>query len=187
MRPMIVMIRAVLVVLLFAAPAAPLLAATYTDTAALDELFAQLKTAPTADDAEEITQKIWTYWLTPSDADLAKRMEQSTATMRMGDLAAALSTLDGIVKDFPDYAEGWNQRATLYYMLGNFDASLADIDKVLALEPRHFGALSGRVMIYLRQGKHEEALKDMVAALAIDPYLSGKQLFPELQENVTHV
>jgi tetratricopeptide (TPR) repeat protein len=91
------------------------------------------------------------------------------------------------VTDYPDYAEGWNQRATLYYMLDNLEASLADIDKVLAIEPRHYGALAGRVLIYLKQGKHDEALRDMRAALALHPYLNERRLFPELAEDVTHV
>ena len=118
--------------------------------------------------------------------ELANRMSKASVTMSSGDFTTTLSLLSDIVRDYPDYAEGWNQRATLYYVMGNLDASLADIEKVLALEPRHFGALSGRVMIYLKQGKRGDALKDMIAALAIDPYLDEKRLFPELQ-NTTNV
>jgi tetratricopeptide (TPR) repeat protein len=186
MRPVINLIRALLMLPLLAAPS-PLFAAEYADSAALDELFAQLRVAHDANEANDITHQIWQYWLTPDVADLATRMQTVGTAQTVGDLPAALIILTGVTRDYPDYAEGWNQRATLYYMLGNFDASLADIEKVLALEPRHFGALSGRVMIYLKQGKRAEALKDMVAALAIDPYLSEKELFPELAQNVTHV
>ena len=108
--------------------------------------------------------------------------------MGEGDLdLAASAELDGVVAEYPDYAEGWNQRATVHYLLDNLDASLADIEKVLAIEPRHYGALSGRVLIYLKQGKHAEALRDMIAALAIHPYLSERRLFPELAQDVTQV
>jgi tetratricopeptide (TPR) repeat protein len=186
MRQLIVLIRALLLLPLLAA-IAPVHAAEYTDGAAVDELFAQLKTAQSADDANEIVQQIWAYWLTPDDPELAKRMDMVKTATIAGDLTGAIQTLDGVVKDFPDYAEGWNQRATLYYETGQLDASLADIAKVLAIEPRHFGALSGRVAIYLQQGKRADALKDMVAALAIDPYVSGREMFPELSQNVTHV
>jgi tetratricopeptide (TPR) repeat protein len=186
MRKLIGLFRAVLVALLLVG-AAPVYAAQYTDSAAVDELFAQLKVAPSAAEADDIAAQIWDYWFKPDVPDLADRMAKAGAAMRAGDLDSALSDLSGIVKDYPDYAEGWNQRATLYYILNNYEASLADIDKVLAIEPRHFGALSGRVMIYLKQGKHDLALQDMVAALAIHPYLSAKALFPELAPNVTHV
>ena len=89
--------------------------------------------------------------------------------------------------DYPDYAEGWNQRATLYYMMGDFERSIADCAKVLALEPRHFGALSGRALMYLQLGKRALALRDMAAALAIHPFLSEALLFPELSRPMTHV
>ena len=182
---MIALIRAVLVVLVLTP--ARLLAAEYADSAAIDELFAQLRVAQSEAEASDLTQQIWTYWLSPDDPELAKRIHAAGAATSSGDLPGALAILDTVVKTYPDYAEGWNQRATLYYMLGDFPASLADIEKVLALEPRHFGALSGRVLIYLKEGKRAEALKDMLAALAIDAYLSGRSLFPELAQNVTHV
>lgn len=181
---MIATIRALLVLLLFAAPPNSI-AASYTDSAALDELFAQLRLSQSAAEADDISRQIWSYWLTPDEPKLAARMSLAGTALNSGELATCLSILDSVVADYPDYSEGWNQRATVYYMLNNFEASLADIDKVLALEPRHYGAFSGRVLIYLRQGKHLEALKDMVAALAIHPYLSERQLFPELAQDVT--
>lgn len=61
MRSMIGMIRALLVLLLFAAP--PAFAAKYTDSAALDELFAQLRVSQNAAEADDISRQIWSYWL----------------------------------------------------------------------------------------------------------------------------
>jgi tetratricopeptide (TPR) repeat protein len=186
MRFMVGMIRALAVLLVLAAPL-PARAADYVDHAALDELFTELKTAHDAGAANDIVVQIWGIWFHPDVPDLAERMSLASLAMSNEDSVSALRMLNGIVRDYPDYSEGWNQRATLHYLMGDYDASLADIDKVLALEPRHFGALSGRVMIYLKQGKRAEALKDMIAALAIDPFLDGKQNFPELSQNTTNV
>ena len=186
MRFMVMTIRALLVLMLIAAPA-PLFAADYTDKAALDELFAQLKVAQTPQEANDLTAEIWNIWFSPDVPELAGRMSKASVSMSAGDFTTALTLLSSVITDYPDYAEGWNQRATLYFMMGNLDASLADIGKVLAIEPRHFGALSGRVMIYLKQGKRGDALRDMIAALAIDPYLDEKKLFPELSQNTTNV
>lgn len=186
MRILVITIRALLVSLLLAAPR-PVFAANYTDTAALDELFAQLRIAKSADVANDLVAQIWTLWFTPDNPELTTRMAQASSAMTAGDFNGALVLLTAITKDFPDYSEGWNQRATLYYMMGQLDASLADIATTLTLEPRHFGALSGRVMIELKQGNRPEALKDMIAALAIDPYLQTKELFPELSQNTTNV
>lgn len=157
------------------------------DRTALDRLFAELRTAPDAATAQQIGQRIWIYWTMPSDPLLAARMGELLAARRQGDLRGAITLADGLIADHPDYAEAWNQRATLYYLLGDLDASLADCAEVLAREPRHFGALSGRSLIYLQQGKRSLALKDMAAALEIHPFLSERQLFPELQQEITRI
>ena len=154
---------------------------------ALDVLFASLRAAPDAVAAQTIERQIWTVWLTPTDPDLASRMLAVAVAEQSGDLPGARTLLDKLVVDFPTYAEGFNQRATVEFEMHDFEASLADIDKVLQYEPRHFGALSGRVMIYLTQGKRPLALRDMMAALAIDPFLSEKLLFPELMRQTTQI
>ena len=41
----------------------------------------------------------------------------------------ALLIFNQIVENFPDFAEGWNKRATLYYLVGNTDASIEDIKR----------------------------------------------------------
>jgi tetratricopeptide (TPR) repeat protein len=186
MRKLIASIRALLVLPLLAAPL-PAIADPYVDNAAVDELFEELRLAASEVEADQISRQIWTYWFTPTDRDLARRMATAGALIGAGNLLGSLVELNAIVEAFPDYAEGWNQRATVHYMLDDFEASLADIDKVLGIEPRHYGALSGRVLIYLRQGKQAEALKDMIAALAIHPYLNERRFFPELARDVTQV
>lgn len=171
--------------LLFAASGA--FADDAADRAAIDRLFAQLRVAPDAATAQAIDAQIWTYWTTPSDPILAGRMREALTARSMGDATGAIRLLDKLIADYPDYAEAWNQRATIYYTLGNFDASIADCEKVLAIEPRHFGALSGRALMYLQLGKRALALKDMAAALAVHPFLNERRLFPELGEPMTQI
>lgn len=173
--------------LLVLASAAATLADEAADRAALDRLFAELKVAPDAATAQQLGARIWMYWTTPSDPLLAARMSELLTARRNGDLGRALVLADALIADHPDYAEAWNQRATLHYMLGNLDASLADCDQVLAREPRHFGALSGRSLIHLQQGNRALALQDMAAALDINPFLSERQLFPELRQEITRI
>ena len=79
--------------------------------------------------------------------------------------------LDAVIALKPDYTEGWNRRATLYYMKKDFGHALADIHEVLVLEPRHFGALSGLGLILQEIGDEKHALAAYRRALAIDPHL----------------
>jgi tetratricopeptide (TPR) repeat protein len=182
MLRLVATIRALLVALLVAAPL-PAFAANYADPDLLDALFARLRITQSATEAATITNQIWQLWLNPNIPALAGEMNKAALALGSGDLQGSKAILDDVVKAYPDYAEGWNQRATVEFELQDFPDSLADIDKVLAIEPRHFGALSGRVLIDLDQGRRSDALKDMLAALAIHPFLSEKQLFPELQQD----
>ncbi|MGN6489695.1 MAG: tetratricopeptide repeat protein [Devosia sp.] len=183
MRTLVRLFRSALAPLLAAALLAlslPALAEDAKANAALDQLFAQLRVAPDPMAARQIDQAIWAVWTNPSDPILNARMRQVLLARGTGNIAQALRLVDQLVIDYPDYAEGWNQRATYHYMMGDLDLSIADCARVLALEPRHFGALSGRALIYLQQGKRALALKDMAAALAVHPFLTERQLFPEL-------
>ena len=157
------------------------------DAQVLDQLFAQLRIAPDANAAHAIDQKIWIAWTSPADPLLAARMREILQLRGGMDLPSALVLLDALVVDYPDYAEGWNQRATIHYLMSDYDASLADIEKVLQFEPRHFGALVGRAVIYRGQGKQALAVKDMAAALALHPFLVERALFPELLDDVTRI
>ena len=184
MRKIVRLLRSALAPLLAAALLSLSLLPAYAKdpraAAVLDQLFAALRTAQDPMTARELDRAIWAVWTNPADPVQHDRMREVLLARGNGNIAEALRLLDKLVLDYPDYAEGWNQRATIHYMMGNLDLSLADCAKVLELEPRHFGALSGRALIYLSQGKRALALKDMSAALAVHPFLSEKQLFPEL-------
>ena len=155
--------------------------------AALDELFARLAAAPDQASAQAIDNQIWAIWMTPSDPDLARKMEEALGARRFGDYRNAVRLLTDIIAEYPDYAEAWNQRATIYYLMGDFEASIADCAEVLEREPRHFGALSGRALMYLQLDKRPLALKDMATALEIHPFLNERHLFPELQREMTRI
>jgi tetratricopeptide (TPR) repeat protein len=139
----------------------------------LDNLFKALKEAAGPGEALPVEDAIWTIWLESGDRQTDQDMERGMTAMARGDYGDAVSAFDDVVQEKPDFAEGWNKRATVYYLLGEFDASVADIQKTLALEPRHFGALSGLGLIYLEIDEDEGALKAYSKALEIHPFLSG--------------
>jgi tetratricopeptide (TPR) repeat protein len=87
------------------------------------------------------------------------------------DYDLALKLLDAVVEIKPDYVEGWNQRATIYYLKDDYGHAIADIGQVLKREPRHFGALSGLGVILQEIGDDKDALKAYRDALKIDPHL----------------
>jgi tetratricopeptide (TPR) repeat protein len=139
----------------------------------LGDLFALLKAAPDPHVAQDVELSIWGIWVESDDDVIRLLMNQGLAAMARRDMRAALGKFDQIVKISPDFAEGWNKRATVHYLLGNYTASLHDIDETLALEPHHFGALSGRGLVFLELKERELALESFEAALEIHPQLPG--------------
>ena len=126
---------------------------------------------------------IWRIWSRSGDEAIDERLAHGVERMNAGVLDEALEAFDRIVRDRPDFAEGWNKRATVYYLLGRDKESLADCDKVLALNPRHFGALGGAGQIHLRGGRPQPALDYFRRAVAVNPNLSGPvQMIPLLEK-----
>ena len=87
----------------------------------------------------------------------------------------AIDTFDRVIAMRPEFAEGWNKRATVYFLLGEDDLSLKDCDEVLKRNPRHFGVLAGYGQIYLRKGELQRSLEFFEQALAINPNMTGVQ------------
>jgi tetratricopeptide (TPR) repeat protein len=140
-------------------------------TKGLDFLFGALKTAPDEASAKYVEARIWAIWLqTPSDT-VSLLMTRAKAAMESQNPDVALKLLDSVITLRPDYVEGWNRRATLYYLRSDYSHSLADIEQVLAREPRHFGALAGLGMIMQDLGDDKRALDAFRKALAVNPHL----------------
>ena len=137
----------------------------------LDKLFAQLKAAATDEDGMAIESQIWDIWMKSGDENVDALMSIGVAAMDNSDLTQAYQAFDRIVHLAPNFAEGWNKRATVLYYMGRYKESLADIEKTLALEPRHFGALSGRGLCDVELKHEKEALDAFDQALAIDPHM----------------
>jgi tetratricopeptide (TPR) repeat protein len=163
--------------LLVASSAPPLAAAPdAAQTAQLDQLFQALKAAKTETDGLAIEGQIVAVWLESGDPKIDQQMAWAIAAMDANAWQLALNYLNSIILTKPDYAEGWNKRATLYFFTGQYDESLSDIAHTLALEPRHFGAMAGMGMIMEALGEDEKALAAYKQALAIDPQLTNIQL-----------
>ena len=118
-------------------------------------------------------QALWAIWSRSGDASIDRLMARGVEAMQTGDHGAAIATFTEVVKRKPAFAEGWNKRATVYYLAGQYQNSIADCAEVLRRNPSHFGALSGLGQIYLQLERPEEALAWFRKALEANPNLLG--------------
>jgi len=139
----------------------------------LDKLFLQLKGASSIEDAQPIEAKIWEIWSQSGDQNVDALMAIGASALNDEDYNQAYRAFGRVVQLAPNFAEGWNKRATALYLLGRYDDSIKDIAKVLELEPRHFGALSGLGLCNAQLDKEKEALDAFEKALAINPNMPG--------------
>jgi len=148
-------------------------------------LFEQLRMAVDPGQAQVIEGLIWQLWTESGDPATDSLMQLGLLSMQEGNLPGALELFDAVTTRKPDFAEGWNKRATVLYMLGAYEKSAEDVARVLQLEPRHFGALSGLGLISIERDRPEEALKAFEQALDLHPQLPGlKQRVEQLKRQV---
>lgn len=138
----------------------------------MDALFAEL--ADPANDHWQRTQaQIYAAWSQSGSASMDLLAQRADEAMEAQDMDTALSFLNDLVRLAPDFAEGWNKRATIFFLREQYGKSLSDIARTLTLEPRHFGAYAGLGIILDRLGDKKGALEAYRRAVEIHPNLQG--------------
>ena len=125
-----------------------------------------------------VERGLWEVWSRSGELEIDALFANGVQEMSEGLGETAVRTFTRIIERRPDFAEGWNKRATVLYLLGEYQKSLADCDEVMKRNPHHFGALSGYGMIYLKLGDPGRALSYFERALAVNPNLT------QVEENV---
>jgi tetratricopeptide (TPR) repeat protein len=116
---------------------------------------------------------IWEIWGRSGDAEIDTLYQKGLQLMNFGAAGEAIQIFTIIIGKKPEFAEGWNKRATLYYSIGEYQKSLRDCDEVMKRNPLHFGALAGYGMIYTQLNQLERAVEYFKRALKINPNMQG--------------
>ena len=115
----------------------------------LNNLFDQLFLSNKNMEASLILSKIWDIWSIAESQKTQIIFNDANELMERGKFENAVDLFSRVIDESPDFAEGWNKRATVYFLIGDLNKSISDIEETLSLEPRHFGALDGLAEIYL--------------------------------------
>ena len=136
------------------------------------------------DTRQHAEQSIWRIWSRSGNPQVDALFQTGIEQMEAGEQQQAIATFTRIIELKPDFAEGWNKRATLYFLVGDLRKSLADCDQVMKRNPYHFGALSGYALIYTRLEYYDRALEYSRRALKVNPNLEGVKANIEVLEQL---
>lgn len=121
---------------------------------------------------------LWSRSGSPSADYLLQRGRQAAEA---GDVQAAFNHFSTLTDHAPDFAEGWNARATILFQTQRFGPAISDIQRVLALEPRHFGAMTGLGIMLEEMEQYEQALEVFRQAQSIHPHR------PEVRDAIARI
>ncbi len=139
------------------------------------ELLDKLKTVESDEEAALLEEEIWDAWLVSGSATVDIMMKRGLEYQEAQDAQSARDMFDRAIAIKPEYAEGWNRRALLFFNDGKYDEAIADLESTLTYEPRHFGAWIGLGMIFESIERPEAALKAYRKALEIHPHAAAAQ------------
>ena len=108
-KPLPVRIIAVLVLLAYS-----LASPADQNDPALDGLFERLAVTTSDEEASNITREIWQRWTANDDPNISQLMQIGIRGLSYSSYRRALQSFDRVIEMAPDFAEGWNRRATLY-------------------------------------------------------------------------
>ena len=138
----------------------------------LDELFSQLREAD-VEDFHDIEWEIIDIWVHSGSAAMDLLLERGQFAIGEEDYLKALEHLSALIDHAPEFAEGWNARATVYYLLDEYALAISDIKQVLILNPRHFGALNGLGLIFEELDNPKGAYKAYTMVRELHPYFDN--------------
>ncbi len=140
--------------------------------ARLDLLFEALS-AGDETEAARAEMEIRRLWSRSGSDTMDLLLQRGREALEKEELTKAIHHFSALTDHAPDFAEGWNMRATAFFLRGDLGQSLADIERTLSLEPRHFGALSGLGVILEQLGREKEAMMAFREAKRVHPHLAN--------------
>ena len=129
-------------------------------------------------------QGVWLLWSRSGDDKIDAMMTKGAEQVQAGKLDEAIATYSEIIRRKPAFAEGWNKRATVYFLAGDFRHSLADCEQVMKRNPNHFGALAGYGQIYFQMEQYEKAISYWKRALKANPNMASVEDNIEIAEKL---
>ena len=139
-------------------------------------LIQQSRIAPDEQTARRIMDRMWLLWRDAPDQRAQDMLDRGIERREAYDFEAAENTLSDLIAYCPDYAEGYNQRAFVFFLRSDYANALEDLERALELSPNHIAAMSGKALSLMGLGRVKAAQTTLRQALALNPWLPERGL-----------
>jgi tetratricopeptide (TPR) repeat protein len=116
---------------------------------------------------------LWSVWCRSDDPETDRLFRAGVDAMQNRRLEESEDFFTRVIQRQPEFAEGWNKRATVRYLRQDFRGSIADCQQTTARNPNHFGAASGQGLCHMTLNETREAAVCFRRALEIHPHLDA--------------
>lgn len=123
--------------------------------------------------ADQIEQELRRQWSKSGSPAMDLLLQRAQKALEAEDYPTAIEHLTALTDHAPDFAEGWNLRATAWFQTGRLGLALQDVRRTLALNPDHFAAMSGLGIILEALGEEQQALDVLRRSHALNPHRAG--------------
>lgn len=144
-------------------------APVFADEARLSELMAELAD-PAAENWERTEKRIMDIWSKSGSRSADLLLQRGRDALQAKDTKAALEHFTALTDHAPDFAEGWNARATVFFEMKEYGLSISDISRALSLNPHHFEAMTGLALIMEQLDEPDEALRIFREVARLNPH-----------------
>lgn len=137
----------------------------------LDDLFARLRASEDPAEAKGIARLIERRLAGSGSPTVDLLTDRARQAVTAHDFPLAAELMDRVTALEPNWSEGWNRRATVFWLLTDKDDAIGDLKRALVLEPRHFEAWAALGRIYESQDDKARALAAFRRAKALYPQM----------------
>jgi tetratricopeptide (TPR) repeat protein len=151
---------------------AAMLLAVIGDARAVPTLVARLADSDAAL-VHLVERALWEIWCRSGDPETDRLLQEGIEVMGQQALDRAVEIFSRVIARAPEFAEGYNKRATALYLQGEYRRSIADCEATLDRNPYHFACLSGQGLCYLALRQFRQAETCFRKALSLHPRLEA--------------
>lgn len=144
-------------------------AAQTAEPLSLEEMMAQLSD-PDTQNWQQLERQIRREWSRSGSTSMDYLLQRGEKALEEEDFTAALEHFTALTDHAPNFAPGWNGRATALFRLKHYGPALEDLGKVLALNPDHFEAMTGLAVVLQSIGMEQEALEAWYLVEQVHPH-----------------